>query len=1085
MMHACSINLCEQCICTAMTIIFACIFLIGKPDKHVAVAKSISSIPEDVQRYADTMRETYKCQHIIDEDWPPIVRKKILGRVTLIEKQSSTEETEISSHEQEFQLTGQVHEILKLPNNKEIKIENILQTTKNPLSLRVVIDGLPGIGKTTLCRYILHMWSEGKLQYDLVLYCPLRSSKIAEATRTVDLFDCETYELQKTIEWFEEKNGEGLLIIFDGWDELNRQTSLATSIIFRKKLNKSSVIITSRISASYSLLKIDFVRHVQIIGFSEYEIPKVIIHTLQKDPDLAQKLVNDYKLVEEKFSSYFKTTQSSEDSQLAVKLINDLETQSDIRSLCRVPLVCSMVISVYWREKRLPTTLTQLYEKCILQTIRRHARHDIDPFTLGSLSSLPSQLAKPLQDMCQTAYTNLVNSRVVISSHEQSLSEAANQKYLGLMTAFIDYDERKYQFLHLSIQEFLAAWWIAKHENNAEEVFKDHFDNDRFQMCLKFVAGLTHLEQKSFQQYFNEQQFDVQCKMKPLFGLEACRFSSFYQNPEVSVKHFHATYDNFSNRLILLFQLLYESQNAKLCQVFAQSIHNYSMCLRNLLLSDLSCLSYFINNSSLTWNHLDLGKFDNRKLSVFTAGLVNISLKRLEIDLCKPTDEIICKLIRPSLLCHVQECYCTLDSGQYVPPTALSEFLKSPQIKILHLKIFHYTMPKKFDARSTYYADKCSELEKHIEAILTLQEMKIEYKGFNDEVVLLSSIVKGVTRNRTITSLSLCFDDTHLPGGLLEQLLKENNTLQALSLYMKDKFVPSLNIIEVSTPLTALEIGWSYNKLVKLLLPHIKGLHCLVLCHQLYPSHLLFLSHPSLQTLTITLDTAESAIELFTILQTNTTLKALKIEIKKEGVFKSSLGNSLQAMLALNQALKYLEIGNSKNNVFVPNSIMPSLITGLKDNASLQQLTLPISLPINEEIKTFIDVISQKINLIEVHITFILDGQIKENKDKMIAHMFYEQVLPPITDMLRLHSTMKLLGIQCIINHSASNKSERDLVKNFFNTIYNHPSLEYVKIGTGCEIVPLNLRYVQKRALKKHKEEQVHRSLPIVELTNI
>ena len=556
------------------------------------------------------MRQHYKHQSIVATDWPPRIGKDFFGRLALVEKQDSSTQAESAWH----LLRGQVDKTVKLTENKEISVEDVLQPTDSSLSLRVVIDGPPGIGKTTLCRKLLNMWSNGTLvhqQYDLVLYCPLRNSKIATATTLADLFVCQLYEVPMVTEWLEKRNGEGLLIIFDGWDELSeqlRQSSLAASIICKEKLNKCSVIVTSRSYASSSLLEImSNLRHVQVIGFSEEEMSTVIIQTLQKDTKLAQELIH-----ENCFKSHFTTTQSSKDSQLAVKLINDLEVRNDVQSLCYVPLVCSMVILVYCKEGgHLPTTLTQLYENFILQTIRRHVkRHDINPRTLGSLSSLPSQLAKPLQEMCQISYTNLANTRMTFSSHQlQSLSEAVKEDYLGLMTTFTEYDEEKYQFLHLSIQEFLAAWWIAKHEKKTEEVFKDHFDDDHFRMCLRFVAGLTHLEHESYQQYFNIQQLDLQCKRKPLFRFETCHLSYFYQNPEIRVGAYdHIRSDDFDNVPILLLQLLYESQNTTLCQVLAQSINNHSLCLYRVSLSlfDWLCLSYCINNSNTTWNHLHL-----------------------------------------------------------------------------------------------------------------------------------------------------------------------------------------------------------------------------------------------------------------------------------------------------------------------------------------------------------------------------------------------------------------------------------------------------------------------------------------------
>ena len=839
------------------------------------------------------MRQHYKHQPIVATGWPPRIGKDFFGRLALVEKQDSSTQAESAWH----LLRGQVDKTVKLTENKEISVKDVLQPTDSSLSLRVVIDGPPGIGKTTLCRKLLNMWSNGTLvhqQYDLILYCPLRNSKIATANTLADLFEYRCYEVPIVAEWLEKRNGEGLLIIFDGWDELSehlRQSSLAASIIQRKQLAQCSVIVTSRSYASSSLMKINTLsRHVQVIGFSKEEISTVIIQTLQKDTKLAQELIQENteqdteaKSTKLKCKSQFITTQSSKDSQLAVKLINDLKVRNDVQSLCYVPLVCSMVILVYYKEGgHLPTTLTQLYDNFILQTIRRHVEikrmHDIDPHALGSLSSLPSQLAKPLQEICQIAYTNLAKTRMTFSSHQlqSPLSKAVKENYLGLMTTFMEYGEKKYQFLHLSIQEFLAAWWIAKHEKKTEEVFKDHFDDDHFRMCLRFVAGLTHLEHESYQQYFNKQQLDLQCKREPLFGFETCHLSYFYQNPEIR-HHDHIRSDDFDNVPILLVQLLYESQNTKLCQELAQSINNHSLCLDwhrvSLSLFDWLCFSYCLNNSNTSWNHLHLGNSSNQSLSVFTPGLTKNSLqtrcKRLEVDLGEPTDELIPKLLQPSLLYNIQECYCELSSGQYVPCLVLLQFLNLPQLKILHL-IMRYP---------TISTDKCTELEECIEMNSTLQEMKIEYDGKNKIITsTIISVIRGVTRNKTITSLTLhapYATSPPLPDGVIEQLLKDNKTLQTLSLNMPDRFLPSsLNIVEVNTPLTAVEIGrrWMSSKLMTSLLPHIKGLNCLIL-HEPYSPNLLFPSHPSLHTLTLPLDTTESAIELFTILKTNAILK--------------------------------------------------------------------------------------------------------------------------------------------------------------------------------------------------------------------
>ena len=183
-------------------------------------------------------------------------------------------------------------------------------------------------------------------------------------------------------------------------------------------------------------------RHVKVMGFTVEEIKNVVCGTLEKEPNLAKKL------------------------------IQDLEVRGDVQSLCYIPLVCSIVILVYRKENgKLPTTLTQLYENFILQTIRRYVKKTqfTEPDQINSLHHLPSPvIATPFQEMWKFVYLSLNenNPRMTFSLFQvqQSLNESViKADYLGLMTTFTVYGEKSYQFLHL-IQEFLAAWWITMYE---------------------------------------------------------------------------------------------------------------------------------------------------------------------------------------------------------------------------------------------------------------------------------------------------------------------------------------------------------------------------------------------------------------------------------------------------------------------------------------------------------------------------------------------------------------------------------------------------------------------------------------------
>ena len=1026
------------------------------------------------------MRDKYKHQPIVPIDWPPRVGQDFFGSLALLESQDREADPETIQQTAWCVLRGNIDQIPYFTNNKIIliDIEDVLKPNESGQSLTIVIDGPPGIGKTTLCRKLLNMWANGQIkhqQYDLVIYCPLRYDKVAQASTLQELFVYQCDEVITVIKWFQKRHGEGLLIIFDGWDELSlelRQSSLATRIICKELLVKCSVIVTSRSYASSSLLDKDSInRHVEVMGFTEEEINNVVHGTLEKTPHLAEKLVQD------------------------------LEVRGDVQSLCYIPLVCSIVILVYRKENgQLPTTLTQLYENFILQTIRRHVKKTqfIEPDLINSLHHLPSPvISTPFQEMCKFAYLSLkeINPRMTFSFFQvqRSLNESVvKADYLGLMTTFTVYGEKSYQFLHLSIQEFLAAWWITTFEKT-EEVFNDHFNDDHFRMCLRFIAGLTHLEDEDYKQFFNK-EVDLQCKRIPQFGLEACYHSGFQQHPQIELGSYrgsiHYSSDYFDKLDILLLQLLYESQNTTLCQVLAQSMKNHSLCLHELRLSlfDILCLSYFLNNSNISWNHLDLSELNDQKLQFLTNTLTNNSqqnqYKILDVMLDGTTDDSVYKLLKLSFLYNIQEFYCTLPEIPVDFCLVILQLLNLPLLKVLHLISYNIKL-KDESINSILYSDtdKSSELETCIAMNSTLLEIALQFVDNENYTVgfkTINSLINGVTGNKTITSFSLIVNDIlRLSDGTIEHLLKDNHTLQTLKLNINDHALPSsLNILEVNTPLTTLEIiPWESHKLSTSLLPHIKGLHCIKLYYP-YQPHPLFHSHPSLQQLDLPLYTSESVIELFTILQSNTTLKYLRVEIMNDDII-DSMCTSLQNMLTLNKTIQYLEIDLYRNVSTISSTYLSLLTTGLSHNASLQELSIfiPVSDTNNEQIRTFFNVISQKNHLTELKLHFNLHRSYMNN-----ASLFYEQVLPLVTNMLELHTTIRLLQIR----HSYFRVDSPpinwiELIQHFLQAIFLHPSLEYIDLPSS-NLLQDTLKAQEKSLIDLHNKLYPLKPLPIIDV---
>ena len=1047
------------------------------PDK----VELINSLPNSVQEYADIMKKRYIKQPIVAEDWPPRVGHNFFGRLGLVTKEKSTTQPQDCRSANWYMLRGHVDRIPDLPGYEEITVEDVLKS--NSSGIYVIIDGPPGIGKTTLCRKLLNMWSNGTLphqQYFLVLYCPLRNTRVASAATLAELFIYENPKVPKVVDWMSEKEGEGMLIIFDGWDELSvkhRRSSLAARIARRELLTECSLIFTSRSYASSSLLRFShFNKHVQVIGFSREEIFTVVIKIIQKDPEESQKVIDTV------FKDQTGVALNS-DSKSALKLINDLKVHGDVLSLCYVPLICSMVIVVYCKLGRLPTTLTQLYENFILQTIRRHVeikeRHDeINPYAIEKLPLLPQQLVKPFEELCQLAYTNLTNTRMTFTSSQLQQS-SINEDFLGLITTFIDYDEMTHQFLHLTIQEFLAAWWIFKHEET-EKKFNDHFDDDHFRMCLRFTAGLTHLEHESYQQYFNQWQLDLQCKARLPTVFEAYCCPLFSESDSLMtekcgtycIEDFELIHNSSKLLHIQLFQLLYESQNATLCGVLAQSVINASICLdaQTLSLFETLCFGYFINNSNTTWNQLHLVLPNEQCIAAFTRDhQPTIQCKALKLSLKDCSNESIHKLAQRPLLCNVQELQCSLSGLSEISNSFTHDFVLLEVLKLPHLKILYFN-----EERTYRGTENCSEIEKCLETKLTLKELYVKLPNGNKSIV--NSIIRGVTRNEIMTSFSLVTQYIDIMVDI-RALLKHNKTLKSFTLIvdagLKPMLIKEIKFTEVRTPLTSLKLLLCAGgeKQIESMLRHIKGLKCLILQPVAY-TPLRVDSHPGLQQLALQLDTEEIAITLFTHLMTNTTLRALKVWIYEPLLSIRKVGTRLKAMLKKNATLQCFEIEARILYFFstLPIEFMSLMADGLRSNTNIQQLRIPIVISPDENvIQTFLLNIFHMKHLKELQLNI---HSLPDTGPKMVFSTmvsFSELVLPALTEMLQLKKPIRSLCIQYNIFTSDERKKT---VEQFHEAIFLHPTLEYVEvISSSLELEPIFK--AQKEALiAKHKEKQ-------------
>ncbi|XP_025760338.1 NACHT, LRR and PYD domains-containing protein 12 isoform X2 [Oreochromis niloticus] len=342
--------------------------------------------------------------------------------------------------------------------------------------IRVVLtNGVAGVGKTFSVQKFTLDWAEG-LENQHVSVVVLLSF------RELNLIRDEQYSLLQLLHVFhptlqkvtaEKLAVSQLLFIFDGLDEsrlsldfTNRKllsdvtqkssvSQLLTNLIQGNLLPSALVWITSRPAAANQIPPTCVDRLTEVRGFTD-----------------AQK------------EEYFRRRFS--DEELSSRIISHLKTSRSLHIMCSIPVFCWITATVLEHmlttEQRgeLPKTLTDMYSHFLLvQTKRKknkyHEGHETSPQKLTKTDR------EVLLKLGRLAFEHLEKGNIMFYQEDLEqcgLDVTEASVYSGVCTEIFKrecvlFQKPVYCFVHLSIQEFLAAVYMFHcHTNRNTEVLK-------------------------------------------------------------------------------------------------------------------------------------------------------------------------------------------------------------------------------------------------------------------------------------------------------------------------------------------------------------------------------------------------------------------------------------------------------------------------------------------------------------------------------------------------------------------------------------------------------------------------------------
>ncbi|XP_060926471.1 protein NLRC3-like, partial [Limanda limanda] len=563
-----------------------------------------------------------RCEHVTegsDETGSRTLLNRIYTELYITEGQSEEVNTQ---HEVRQLETASKKKIL---HDTPIRCHDIFKaSTDQQSSIRVVLtNGVAGVGKTFSVQKFTLDWAEGLENQDVGLLTVL-------SFRELNLVKDQQHSLLTLLRVFhpalQKLTAETLavckpLFIFDGLDEsrpsldfnhrelvseVTQRSSvnvLLTNLIRGNLLPSALVWITSRPAAANQIPPACVDRVTEVRGFTD----------TQKE-------------------EYFRRRFS--DEELCSRIISHIKTSRSLHIMCQIPVFCWISATVLEhmlttdQRGELPKTLTDLYSHFLLvQTKRKNTKYG------EGHETTPQQLTEADRDVLlklgRLALKHLEEGNIMFYQEDLErcgLNVTEASVYSGVCTEIfrrecVIFQKSVYCFVHLSVQEFLAAVYMfhCYTKRNTEELnnFLGTYGDtdstysldDLLKLTMKKSLTSTNGHLDLFVRFLHG--LSLESNQRVLGGL----LGRTENNPEIiqsvinKLKKMESSYIS-PDRSINIFHCLTEMNDHSVHQQMKQFLTSENRSKEKLSEIHCSALAYMLQMSEEVLDELDLEKFN-------------------------------------------------------------------------------------------------------------------------------------------------------------------------------------------------------------------------------------------------------------------------------------------------------------------------------------------------------------------------------------------------------------------------------------------------------------------------------------------